>query len=80
MEEIGPYIGMSMPYKEGQYAGVKMNDVHPRTILEMYYTDHFAGLPRMWVVHNMDRLKEACDWKEQDRTNIRITRKVGHNR
>jgi len=71
MEEVGPYFGMEMPHTEGPYHGIKMRDVDPRTILEMYFTNHFVGLPRMWVVHNMARLKEACEWTEEDRVVIR---------
>ena len=67
---------MMMPYERGVFAGKRMDEIPPRIILEMYYTDHFVGMPRMWVVQELQRLQNECDWTEDDRVQIRITRKL----
>jgi len=63
-----------MPYEAGPYAGKRMSDIDPREILRLYYTDHFTGNPRQWVVTNFKRLKYEAGWTDED-TKI-VTRSI----
>lgn len=54
------------PFAKGEYANKMMSELPPREVLHLYYTNHFVGPPRQWVVSNMKRLKHEAQWTDQD--------------